>query len=256
MKKIYLNAVLFIFMLFLMQCNNQNNEGTNEENKVEKINCNQLSSRENGVSQTLSAINDSVVVLTRGKVNDQNWSDFLSKNVLNEDFKIIDCLAGTEFETWHKNYSITYKNKCFLIKYHRNISVYNPIKNEWEDLLEGYDYQDKIYAENGKLKRLEKSLIIEPAPYTSIALKLLNEQYKTVLENGNFKKNYNLRKRLFEAALGGHQLSRKRFLDLKNKLPESENIDEEIKTLIEYETYLKNGGKRIFLNLNEYEAFQ
>ena len=56
--------------------------------------------------------------------------------------------------------------------------------------MEGYDYQDKIYAENGKLKRLEKSLIIEPAPYTSIALKLLNEQYKTALENGNFKNNY------------------------------------------------------------------
>ena len=243
-------------MLFLMQCNNQNNEGINEENKVEKINCNQLSSRENGVSQTLSAINDSVVILTKGLVDGVSWSELLSKHVLNQDYKLIDCIEGKEIETWHKDYSITYNNKCFLIKYHRNISVYNPIKKEWEDFLQGYDYQDKIYAENGKLKRLEKSLIIEPAPYTSFALKLLNEQYKKELENGQLKKKYHLHKRLFEAALGGHQLSRKRFLALKNIVSETDNIDESISILIEYETYLKNGGKRIFLNLNEYEAFQ
>ncbi len=251
MKTFLKHTLLFLGIILFANCNNQNNVETTDE----PINCNRFSSRENSERQSLSAYNDSVVVLTRGKVDNQNWSEFLCNNTLYQDFKIINCLEGKEIETWHKDYSIHYENKCFQINYHRKISVYNTIKKEWEDLLEGYDYQDKIYAENGKLKT-KRNLIINPAPYQPIALQLLDKQYKTELENGNFKNSYNLRKRLFEAALGGHQLSRKRFLDLKNKLPESENLDEEIKILMEYETYLKNGGKRIFLNLSEYEAFQ
>jgi hypothetical protein len=211
---------------------------------------------EQGKSFYIRAVNDSVALIKSGAINNTNWTDFLSKQNLLSSAKIIDCPTGKEINPRYWSYDISYRNKRLVVRAHKDLQAYHDGKKEWIGPLGVPTYAEEIYAANNVIGKTTPVIILHPPYYSKEAMARLNEEFEKNRRENNPYTNYLLQNRLLGAALNGDTVSRSRLLHYRsifqNESTTDHLIEENIELLKDYEEWLANGGKRIFLTSQEF----
>ncbi|ESU18405.1 hypothetical protein FCR2A7T_29930 [Flavobacterium cauense R2A-7] len=202
----------------------------------------------------VSAINDSIIICKKNKVNGVNWADFLEKNKFYTDFTIFNCQTNESIKgEFSRDNSFSYETKSLIIYSKKEFWVYDTIKNKLDRIAIDV-YKERIYAENGKIKKA-KEFILTPAKYDSKALRDVNNHFEKKKKDpsSDYIVDY-----LLGAALNGDNISKKRLLDFNQIFPnhdEKNNLDQALIVLKDFENFKKNGGKIKFLDLSQYPKF-
>lgn len=202
----------------------------------------------------VSAINDSVIICKKNKINGMKWSDFLTKNKFYTDYTIFNCQTKETIKgEFHRDNSFSYENKSLILYSKKEFLVFDTIKSRLDRIAIDV-YKEKIFANNGEIKK-SKEFILTPAKYNSKALQEVNNQFEKKKQNpsSNYIVDY-----LLGAALNGDNVSKDRLLNFNKIFPnhgEENNLDQALIILKDFESYKKNGGKIKFLDLSQYLKF-
>lgn len=259
-KNIIIVTVLFT-SLTIYNCsskkkNTVENKKENIVATITKIECDcKLTDEEIDNNFPVSAINDSLIICKKNKVNGMNWADFLLKNKFYTDYKVFNCQANEyikgEFDLYN---SFSYKNKSLILYSKKEFMVFDTIKNRMQRVPIDV-YKEKIYAENGEVKRAKTEFILKPAKYNLKSIQEVNVQFERKKQKPS---SYYVVDYLLGAALNGDQISKDRLRNFDQIFPnhdEKNNLDVALIILRDFENYKKKGGEVKYLDVSVYPIF-
>jgi hypothetical protein len=204
----------------------------------------------------VAAINDSLIICRTNKVNGLTWPDFLNKNKFRSDYAIFNCQTNEYIKgRFGANNTFSYQDKSLVLYSGKEFMVYDTIKNRLQRVSIDV-YKEKIYAENGAVKRSKPEFILTPPKYNSKAIHDVNVQFEKKKQKPH---SYYVVDYLLGAALNGDRISKDRLRNFDRLFPkhdEKNNLEEALIILKDFENYKKNGGETKFLDVSVYPIFK
>jgi hypothetical protein len=201
------------------------------------------------------AVNDSLIICKKNKVNGMNWPDYLSKNKFYTEYTVFNCQNNEYIKGKFSNdNAFSYAGKSLILYSKKEFMVYDTIKNRLHRLPIDV-YKEKIYAENGEVKKSTAEFVLTPPKYNSKTIQEVNIQFQKKKQNPS---SYYVVDYLLGAALNDDQISKERLYNFDKIFPkhdEKNNLDQALIILKEYESYKKNGGKIRFLDVTKFPVF-
>lgn len=214
----------------------------------------------------IDAIGDSVVICKVG-TNDvigshrspMTWPEYIASEYFGGEGKLVSCKTGKDLLSDTRSPVISYRNKKLNVDNRYKFEVYDSRKKSWIDI-ELPVWRKTVYAVNNELMIAPDSLVFKPVLQGKDAFADVAKEYENETKRSDHYMITRTVYRLLSCALCGDQTSEKRLLSTRNDFsayyenhPESVvYLDESLKLLAAYKSYIDKGGKRNYYDLSNF----